>query len=96
MEKFEVANRISELRAKLNLTQHELERRSGVSPTYIYQLERSEKSPTVEYLSLICNYGLNITLEEFFRTENSVNQDVVAELTPEQKKLLNDFLSSIK
>ncbi|MCI6976090.1 MAG: hypothetical protein L6V79_02465 [Clostridium sp.] len=50
----------------------------------------------MEYLSLICNYGLNITLEEFFRTENSVNQDVVAELTPEQKKLLNDFLSSIK
>lgn len=96
MEKFEVANRISELRAKLNLTQHELARRSGVSPTYVYQLERGEKSPTVEYLSLICYYGLNITLEEFFRTENSVNQDVVAELTPEQKKLLNDFLSSIK
>lgn len=48
MEKFEVANRISELRAKLNLTQHELARRSGVSPTYIYQLERGEKSPTVE------------------------------------------------
>lgn len=44
MEKSEVANRIKELREAKKMTQNALANAAGVSPTYIYQLERGEKS----------------------------------------------------
>ena len=50
MEKLDVANRIKDLRNQKGLSQNTLANLAGVSPTYIYQLERGEKSPTVEYL----------------------------------------------
>ena len=74
MDKFDVAKRIKSLREAKNLTQNALANSAGVSPTYIYQLEKGEKSPTIEYLDHIC-WGLGITLEEFFTTkEKSVEQ----------------------
>ena len=95
MERKEVAKRIRELREARNLTQNALANNAGISPTYIYQLERGEKSPTIEYLDHIC-WGLGITLEEFFRTEKASSlTDRVGALTPEQKQLLNQFLNSL-
>lgn len=97
MEKQEVAERIRKLRIERNLTQNALANQAGVSPTYIYQLERGEKSPTVEYLDHIC-WGLGITFEEFFSTKDpseTATFDRIATLTPAQKKLLNDFLNSL-
>ena len=52
MEKLDVANRIKDLRIQKGLSQNALANLAGVSPTYIYQLERGEKSPTVEYLTI--------------------------------------------
>ena len=69
MEKMEVANRIRELREAKKMTQNALANAAGVSPTYIYQLERGEKSPTVEYLDHIC-WGLGLTLKDFFDYPN--------------------------
>lgn len=97
MEREEVAKRIRELREARNLTQNALANNAGVSPTYIYQLERGEKSPTVEYLNYIC-FGLGITLEEFFSTKNNKKEgtaDRLSTLTPEQRQLLNSFLNSL-
>ena len=97
MDKTEVANRIKTLREARKLTQNALAYQAGVSPTYIYQLERGEKSPTVEYLNHIC-WGLSITIEEFFCTkQKSDNEtgDKLSNLTADQKKLLNDFLNSL-
>lgn len=97
MDKFGVAKRIKNLREAKNLTQNALANNAGVSPTYIYQLEKGEKSPTVEYLDHIC-WGLGITIEEFFgTTEKSTKQiyDKLSILTAEQKKLLNEFLNSL-
>ena len=96
MERDEVARRIRELREARNLKQNALANLAGVSPTYIYQLERGEKSPTVEYLNHIC-WGLGITIEEFFATKKETPQgsDRLAALTSEQKKLLNEFLNSL-
>ena len=68
MEREEVAKRIRELREERHLKQNALANLAGVSPTYIYQLERGEKSPTIEYLDHIC-WGLGITIEEFFSTK---------------------------
>lgn len=97
MEKIEVAERIKKLREARKLSQNALAYQAGVSPTYIYQLERGEKSPTVEYLDHIC-WGLGVTLEEFFRTKDKSEEETdnkLASLTAEQKKLLNDFLNSL-
>ncbi len=93
MEAKDVGNRIKELREKRKMTQYALASQSGVSPTYIYQLERGEKSPTVEYLAHIC-WGLGVTLADFFNTENE-EPDKISALSSEQKKLLNDFLQSL-
>ena len=97
MERLEVAKRIKNLREAKGLTQNALANNAGVSPTYIYQLEKGEKSPTIEYLDHIC-WGLGITIEEFFTIKEPAEQsiaDKLSTLTIEQKKLLNDFLNSL-
>ena len=97
MNRQEVAKRIRELREARKLTQNSLANNAGVSPTYIYQLERGEKSPTIEYLNHIC-WGLGISIEDFFCTKNNAKEattDRLSTLTPEQRQLLNNFLNSI-
>ena len=94
MEKSKVANRIKQLRMERNMTQNALANAAGISPTYIYQLERGEKSPTVEYLDHIC-WGLGITLQDFFTVEGDEFSRVTANRTGEQKELLTRFLKSL-
>ena len=95
MEKNELAMRIKILRERKGLSQNALANRAGVSPTYIYQLERGEKSPTVEYLAYICE-ALGVSLEQFFKEESpSEQKNCIDALTPTQLSLLNDFLNSL-
>ena len=95
MNKKEVAERIRSLRESRKMTQNALANQAGVSPTYINQLERGEKSPTVEYLGHIC-WGLGITLEEFFSTKKDGRiADRLSTMTETQKELLNQFLNSL-
>ncbi|MCD8040849.1 MAG: helix-turn-helix domain-containing protein [Clostridia bacterium] len=89
----EIGEKITLLRTKKGLTKNALANLAGVSPTYIYQLERGEKCPTVEYLNHIC-WGLGVTLAEFFSEEAEPN-DKLSYLTAEQRKKLNDFLNSL-
>lgn len=96
MESENIGERIKYFRERRKMTQYALAQQAGVSPTYIYQLERNEKSPTVEYLGHIC-WGLGITLKEFFNTDSTIESvDMVSELTPQQTELLNAFLNSLK
>ena len=96
MDRHDVAKRIKELREERKMTQNALAYQAGVSPTYIYQLERGEKNPTIEYIDNIC-WGLGITIEQFFSTKKEPSQetDRLAELTPDQKEPLNRFLNSL-
>ena len=96
MEKSEIANRIKELREAKKMTQNALANAAGVSPTYIYQLERGEKSPTVEYLDHIC-WGLGLTLKEFFDYPNEEANYTfrLTSLSPSQRQLLVAFLKSL-
>ena len=95
MNKQEVAERIRYLRENRKMTQNALANQAGVSPTYINQLERGEKSPTIEYLGHIC-WGLGITLEEFFSTKKGDDiVDRISALSEKQRELLNQFLSSL-
>lgn len=97
MEKREIGEKIRKLREKENITQNALANRAGVSPTYIYQLEQGLKSPTVEYIGYICA-GLNISLAEFFaeeQSEKNVAGRTTDALNEKQKRLLDEFLSSL-
>ena len=97
MEKREIGEKIRRLREKENITQNALANRAGVSPTYIYQLEQGLKSPTVEYHGYICA-GLNISLAEFFaeeQSEKNVAGRTTDALNEKQKRLLDEFLSSL-
>lgn len=94
MDKEEVGRRIKYFREKKNWKQNELANRAGVSPTYIYQLERGLKSVTVEYLGYICN-ALGISLEEFFRSGSPNEKTAVDALNDKQRDLLNNFLESL-
>ena len=98
MERQEVALRIKKLRSEKKMSQNELANYAGISPTYISQLERGEKSPTIKNFGHVC-WGLGITIEEFFATEKTSSQgemaDKLSALTPEQKHLLNIFLNSL-
>lgn len=95
MDMKKVGERIKYLREQKKLNRNQLANSAGVSPTYIYQLEKGEKSPTVEYLGHIC-FGLNITLKDFFNFEHPDCNDPVSSLTEKQRKILNDFLTSYK
>lgn len=77
MEAKDVGNRIRELGEKRKMTQYALANQSGVSPTYIYQLERGEKSPTIEYLKHIC-WGLGVTLADFFKATEAQDDKISA------------------
>ena len=97
MDNAEVGKRLRYFREKKKMNRNALANAAGGSPTYIYQLEKGEKSPTVEYLGYICD-ALKITLPTFFGdTENMRDlPNKVDELTPVQKELLNDFLNSLR
>ena len=69
MEKQEInvrfGNRMRELRARYGISQEELALRSELNRTYIGDIERGEKAPSLITLSKIAN-GLGITLKELF------------------------------
>lgn len=91
-----VANRIKSLRESRKLSGNALANIAGVSPTYIYQLEQGLKSPTVEYLSYICD-ALGVSLSDFFLEKRSDSKKLfLDELNEEQVSLLSDFINSLK
>ena len=94
MDNSEVGKRIGFLRERRKMNRNELANLAGVSPTYIYQLEKGEKSPTVEYLGYICD-ALGVSLYEFFLSDNNNRIKSVADLSPVQISRLNEFLSSL-
>lgn len=94
MDAKEVGARVRCFREKKNMTKNALAIAAGVSPTYVYQIEQGLKCPTVEYLDYLC-WGLGITLSEFFSEQSHGFENRLEFLTPEQKQLLNAFLSSL-
>lgn len=95
MDKKELGMRIKTLRENKSLSQNALANKAGVSPTYIYQLEKGEKSLTVEYLEFICD-ALGVTMGDFFNVSPEIKKDYINELSSTQLSLLNAFLDSLK
>ena len=89
-------DRIRYFREEKKITVNKLANLSGVSQSYLRDLELNNKQPTVEYLSYICE-ALGITLERFFADEKQNDEiiNILEKLNKEQKKALLDFLKTI-
>ncbi len=92
----DVGNRIKYFREKRGITVNKLANLSGVSQSYLRDVELGNKQPTVEYLEFIC-YGLGISLKDFFDVDDmqSEYQYLTERLNPEQRKRLIEFLKSL-
>ncbi|WP_337098658.1 helix-turn-helix domain-containing protein [Paenibacillus sp. YIM B09110] len=65
-----IGERIRIFRKRKGITQEELAHRASFSTSYISDVERAEKSPTIESLIRITD-ALGITLEELFANAQS-------------------------
>ena len=98
MDSYEIGKKIKALREKKKMSKNALANAAGVSPTYVHQLEKGEKCPTVEYLGYIC-WGLGASPSEFCADENKdekKEEKITADtLSDKQKKLLTAFIASL-
>lgn len=99
----DVSKKVTELRQKKGYTVNKLANLSGLSQSFVRQIELGEKKPTIESLAYICD-ALDITLHEFFYENNPINMSqelhaLIKEaetLSPNQILLLSKFLHSLK
>lgn len=95
----DVGKRIVELREKKQLSTNKLANISGISQSYLRDVESNKKNPTVEMLSYIC-YGLDVSLEEFFteaqRPISPFLSSAIKLLTEEEQVKLSELIFLIK
>ncbi len=71
-----IGKRIRNYRNQLNFSQEELAERCGLHPTYIGQLERGEKNPTIETIGKI-SAALNVSMSTLFEKLDDMNNDSI-------------------
>lgn len=97
-----VGTRIRGFRKEQRLSQEELAEKCSLHPTYIGQLERGEKNPTIESVMKIAN-GLAIPIDQLFINipcSNSQAVDyipdrimyLVAELSPKEQRVIYELI----
>jgi len=91
-----VGERIKKLRTEKGMTVNKLANISGVSQSYLRDIELGNKQPTVEYLSYICE-GLGVSLAFFFEDSNERNEldTLISALSTNQKKALAQLLRTL-
>ena len=96
MDRKEIGKKIEKIRKEPRMSQYQLAMDAGLSTSYIPDIEKGLKCPTVETLDNIC-YALHITLKDFFteQTDEVVSRDKLSALNESQKRLLNEFLNSL-
>lgn len=96
MDRKEIGKKIEKIRKERRMSQYQLAMDAGLSTSYIPDIEKGLKCPTVETLDNIC-YALHITLKDFFteQTDEVVSRDKLSALNESQKRFLNEFLNSL-
>lgn len=96
----DVAERIRFFREQKGITVNKLANLSGISQSFLREVELGNKKPTVETVSLLCD-ALNITLRDFFDDntqsallDNNLIKQIYC-LTPKQQELLSNFLKAL-
>lgn len=69
-----LGSRIRTYRLKKGISQEELAFKSSLSTTYLGQIERAEKSPTVETLDKVAN-ALDISIYDLFLFDEKIEDD---------------------
>lgn len=96
----DTGKRISFFREAKGYSVNKLATLSGVSQSYLRDVELGKKNPTVEIISCLCD-TLGISLKEFFDTEieGAFLEDPLIKqiyhLNPVQRKALAAFLKTI-
>ena len=78
-----IVEKIERIRKEKNLSLYRLAQRSDLTQSYITTLINRNNTPSIQSLEKIC-YGLDMTLAEFFRTDNERR-----DLTREQTRFLD-------
>ena len=90
-----VGERVTLFRQNKGYSVNKLANLSGVSQSYLREIELGKRNPTVEFLSLLCD-SLGITLKEFFDDQHSDPIiEKIYQLTPKQRKALGNFLDAL-
>ena len=82
----EISERLYYWRNLKRISVYKLSKLSGVSENHIRNLENGKKQPTIKTLQALTD-GLNITLSEFFNTEN----DDIINLSKGERKILDFY-----
>ena len=96
-----IGNRIAYFRTAKGYSVNKLATLSGISQSYLRDVELDNKNPTVEILSIVCN-TLGVSLKEFFddQTKDTLLADPllskIYQLTPVQRKALSYFLETMQ
>lgn len=91
----EVGKRIAFFRTGKGYSVNKLANLSGVSQSYLREIELGNKNPTVEFVSVLCD-TLGITLKEFFDDQPADPLiSKIYQLTPQQRKALGDFIDTL-
>lgn len=96
----DIGKLIKQFRTAKGYSVNKLANMSGISQSYLRDVELGNKNPTVETLSYVCD-ALNISLADFFNAycgqEESTNSLLheLYRLSPHQRELLENFLHSL-
>ena len=102
-EYFNVGKRILEWRLKCGLSQEQVALQADITPTYLGQIERNVKNPTIRIVERICS-AMNISLADFFNVASEIKEmDVlsmqiiaqVASRTEEEKRIVLNILKQV-
>lgn len=97
---YDIGKRIAYFRTQKDYSVNKLANLSGISQSFLRDVELGKKNITVEYLSYIC-YALDITLADFFsdslKDQLSVDpiMSKIFQLTDKQRSTLLAFLDSM-
>lgn len=96
----EINKRITYFRTLKGYSVNKLANLSGISQSYLREVELGYKNPTVEILSILCD-ALDISLKDFFdepETGKLLGDPLFARiyrLSPEQRAALLNFLDTL-
>ena len=102
MVQYQIGNRIKERRAQLKLSQEQLALQAGVTTTYLGQIERAERNPTVSLLEKLAK-ALKVNIGFFFDCESAPGISpaesrilfAVSELDEKQKQAIAQLIDVI-
>lgn len=103
MSEINLGQRIREERQKLNLTQEKLSETINVTTTYIGQIERGERRPTLDTLIKISN-ALGVSIDYLLQesitpaSDNLMNLwiQLTHDLSDDEKGMIIDLIKVIK